>query len=102
MIEPSFTDLMKKVDSRYSLVIGVAKRAREITAGQEPVVSCKNTKAVDIATCEIAAGKVLLYNESEQFSGVPQSSAQNDRCLHDLEDVGEDAHPSDADTDTEQ
>lgn len=63
MIEPSFTDLMKKVDSRYSLVIGVAKRARQLTSGEEPAVSCKNSKAVDIATCEVAEGKILLLNE---------------------------------------
>ncbi len=32
MIEPSIDDLLERVDSKYSLVILAAKRAREITS----------------------------------------------------------------------
>lgn len=98
MIEPSFTDLMKKVDSRYSLVIGVAKRAREITAGQEPAVNCKNTKAVDIATCEIAAGKILLCNDSEQSAGAEQICISGKDCRCGPNEEAETAHLSSEDS----
>ena len=50
MIHPSYTELMKKINSdtelgeepvinsRYSIVIAAAKRARQIIAGAEPYV----------------------------------------------------------------
>ena len=37
MIEPSINELDKLVDSRYSLVCAVAKRAREIAGGADPL-----------------------------------------------------------------
>ena len=51
MLHPSYTDLMAVVNSevepgehpvvqsRYSIVLATAKRAREIIAGQEPLVN---------------------------------------------------------------
>ena len=51
MLHPSYTELMEKINkegeqgeepvinSRYSIVIATSKRAREIIAGDEPLVS---------------------------------------------------------------
>ena len=72
MIEPKIDDMLKQVDSRYSLVILAAKRAREINSyyGQlgegrhefiPPVVETGSlrSKPLAIALQEIAEGKVL-------------------------------------------
>ena len=56
MIYPQLTDLVEKSGSRYSLVIATAKRARQISAGAMPLVSCKSNKSVTIAINEIADG----------------------------------------------
>ena len=64
IIEPNLTELMKnkELDSRYTLVVAAAKRAREI-ASEDPSVD----KAVKAAVCEIADGKVhILAAEDEE------------------------------------
>ena len=38
MVFPSIDDLLKRVDSKYTLVSMVAKRARELTEGAEALV----------------------------------------------------------------
>ena len=58
MIYPSLDNLLKKVDSKYTLVILTSRRAREIVAGERPLVSSKSNKAVTIALEEIGADKV--------------------------------------------
>jgi len=37
MVEPTIDNLMEKVDSKYSLVVAAAKRARELVDGAEPL-----------------------------------------------------------------
>lgn len=61
IIEPNLTDLMKneELDSRYTLVVAAAKRAREI-ATEDPSVE----KAVKMAVSEIAKGKVHVIAAS--------------------------------------
>lgn len=58
MIYPSINKLMKKVDSKYTLVIEAAKRARQISDGAQKVTEAASDKPVTIATHEIAEGKV--------------------------------------------
>ena len=60
MIEPSFTELMKIVDSRYSLVIAVSKRARQLIDGEEPTIICPYAKPVDIAVNELARETIKI------------------------------------------
>jgi DNA-directed RNA polymerase subunit omega len=60
MIEPSLDDLVKKLDSKYTLVVLAAKRAREIMSGSTPLVDCKSNKPVTIALEELAAGKITF------------------------------------------
>ena len=49
---------MKKVDSNYTLVTLAAKRARELTDGDEPLVDVETTRVVSIAMEEIDQGKI--------------------------------------------
>jgi len=58
MINPSLDSLVKKVDSKYTLVVLAAKRAREIMDGQPPLIECKSNKPVTIALEEVAQGKM--------------------------------------------
>lgn len=58
MIEPSIDDLLEKVDSKYSLVVAAAKRARELVDGAEPLEKATSNKPVSIALCEIDKEKV--------------------------------------------
>lgn len=68
MLHPSYTDLMKVVNSevepgeapvvnsRYSIVMATAKRARQIIAGDEPLVTAKVDKPLSIAVEELNQG----------------------------------------------
>ena len=58
MLYPSINKLMEKVDSRYTLVVAAAKRAREIIDGDEKLTKVSSNKPVTIATHEIAEGKI--------------------------------------------
>ncbi|SMC56050.1 DNA-directed RNA polymerase subunit omega [Sporomusa malonica] len=58
MINPSLDVLVQKVDSKYTLVVLAAKRAREIMDGQQPLAESKSNKPVTIALEEIAQGKI--------------------------------------------
>lgn len=58
MIYPSLDLLLSKVDSKYTLVVLTARRAREVVAGDAIMVNSKSNKAVTIALEEIGADKV--------------------------------------------
>ena len=76
MIHPSYVELMKVVNndveigeepvvnSRYSIVIATAKRARQIIGGDEPLVeNAKGEKPLSIAVEELYTGKVKIMGE---------------------------------------
>jgi DNA-directed RNA polymerase subunit omega len=75
MLHPSYTDLMKVVNSeveegeepvvnsRYSIVMATAKRARQLIAGEEPLVNTKETKPLSIAINELNSGKIKIMPE---------------------------------------
>lgn len=58
LIKPTLESLMTKVDSKYTLVTLAAKRARQFTDGDEPLVDVDTTKVVSIAMEEIDQGKI--------------------------------------------
>ena len=77
MLHPSYTDLMETinsetegdtpvVNSRYSIVLATAKRAREIIAGQEPLVNTASNKPLSIAVDELYSGKVKIVGDDEE------------------------------------
>lgn len=68
MIYPSLDTLLQKVDSKYTLVVLTSRRAREIVAGDRPLVASKSNKAVTIALEEIGADKVT-YERVKPISG---------------------------------
>ena len=63
MKQPSLDVLMHNVDSKYTLVVAAAKRARLIMANTAPDDINKDVKPVSRALKEIADGKVNMdYN----------------------------------------
>lgn len=58
MIRPSLDVLVSKVDSKYTLVVLAAKRAREIMNGDAPLAESKSNKPVTLALEEIAQNKI--------------------------------------------
>ncbi len=77
MIHPSYTDLMEVVNSdvepgeqpvvqsRYSIVLATAKRARQIIAGDTPLVESKGDKPLSTAVKELYEGKVKIVGDDE-------------------------------------
>lgn len=62
--KPALSDLMNHVDSKYGLVIMVAKRARSVVDHNPDVVSAGRFNAVSMAMREVADGK-LHWQQSE-------------------------------------
>ena len=58
MMNPTVSELMKKVDSTYTLCNVVGKRARQLVEGARPLTGCNSGKPVSIATNEVREGKL--------------------------------------------
>lgn len=58
MKQPSLDVLMQKVDSKYTLVVAAAKRARVLMEDPNFDESSRGLKAVSVALNEMAYGKV--------------------------------------------
>ncbi len=58
MVQPSVTELLTKANNRFELVVMTAKRARQISAGAQPLTDEKEESTVTLAANEIAEGKV--------------------------------------------
>jgi len=78
MIHPSYADLMKVVNqdveegeqpvvqSRYSIVLATSKRARQIVAGDEPLINnADGMKPLSIAVEELYEGKIKIISDDE-------------------------------------
>ncbi len=78
MLHPSYSDLMKVVNSevepgeapvvnsRYSIVMATSKRARQIIAGDEPLVEGKEEKPLSVAVEELNQGKIKILGDEEE------------------------------------
>lgn len=69
MLRPAITQLISKNDSYYSLVIGVAKRAREIATELVDEKKTLEEKPVKTAVEELASGKYKIvesYDEEKE------------------------------------
>ncbi len=60
MIYPSADELEKRVDSRFTLVILAARRAKQLREGAPKLLDTPSTNPLTIALEEIAAGKVTF------------------------------------------
>lgn len=77
MLHPSYTDLMAVVNSeveageqpvvnsRYSIVLATAKRARQIIAGDSALVDISCQKPLSVAVEELYEGKVKIVSDDQ-------------------------------------
>jgi len=79
MLHPSYSDLMSVVNSevelgeapvvnsRYSIVLATAKRARQIINGSQPLIddSKANDKALSTAISELYNSKIKILSEED-------------------------------------
>ena len=78
MLHPSYSDLMKVVNSdvepgetkvvnsRYSIVMATAKRARQIVNGDEPLVDGDSEKPLSVAIEELNQGIIKIIGDEEE------------------------------------
>ena len=78
MLHPSYTDLMKVVNSeveagdqpvvnsRYSIVMATSKRARQIIAGDDILVEETSKKPLSMAVEELYQSKIKILNEDDE------------------------------------
>lgn len=78
MLHPSYSDLMKVVNSeveegdtpvvssRYSIVMATSKRARQIIAGDDPFVYAEGKKPLSMAVEELNEGKIKILADEEE------------------------------------
>ncbi len=60
MINPSIGELMEKVDSKFTLCVVVAKRARKLVDGCRPLVECSSKVPVTVAINELNENKLTF------------------------------------------
>ncbi len=77
MLHPSYSDLMQVVNSevepgetpvvnsRYSIVMATAKRARQIIDGDEAMVEGNELKPLSLAVEEVNQGKIKILSDEE-------------------------------------
>ena len=77
MLHPSYSDLLQVVNSevepgeakvtnsRYSIVMATSKRARQIIAGDEPLVKSDGKKPLSTAVEELYESKVKIVGDEE-------------------------------------
>lgn len=70
------------VENKYLLTMMVAKRAKQLRAGEKPLVETKNKRPVLIALQEISEGKVYLKDiqaseKSEKLAKAEELFSEN-------------------------
>ena len=58
IIDPPITSITKRANCRYTLIVEVSKRARQLVAGAEPLIATTETKPVSIAVREVDQGLI--------------------------------------------
>ena len=103
MLHPSYTDLIEAVNSgvepgeqpvvqsRYSIVIAAAKRARQLIAGADPLVAgAARKKPLSTAVQELYEQKVTILPEEEELPE-EASLTENDEAECGAKDAAEEA-----------
>ena len=87
MLHPSYQDLMEAVNSevepgeqplvqsRYSIVIAAAKRARQLVDGKDPLVPSYGKKPLSIAVDELYQQKVHILPPEDETEETEETAA---------------------------
>jgi len=89
MLHPNYTDLINAVNkdvepgeqpvvqSRYSIVIATAKRARQLIAGEEATVPSFGKKPLSVAIEELYRGKVKIVSDDDEDGADDKASPKD-------------------------
>ncbi|MDD7719442.1 MAG: DNA-directed RNA polymerase subunit omega [Eubacteriaceae bacterium] len=66
MLYPSVNEIRKRADSRYTIVVMAAKRARDIIDNKPILTDCDSNRPVSIASHEIAED-LITYSRDPEF-----------------------------------
>lgn len=85
MISPSIDELLEKVDNKYILSLLVAKRARTLIDGDDPLVDKYYTNKVTTSLNEIYEGKVLAHcgPKDEAQTEIDEETSENTELVED-------------------
>lgn len=84
MLHPSYAELINVVNSevengeenvvnsRYSIVMATAKRARQLIAGDEAMVDDRGKKALSVAVEELNEGKIKITSDESDEGDVAE------------------------------
>ncbi len=88
MLHPSYSDLMKVVNadaengetavvnSRYSIVMATAKRARQLVNGDEALVPENGKKPLSVAVEELNQGEIKIIGDEEEEETVEELAVE--------------------------
>lgn len=108
MLHPSYHDLIQAVNSgvepgeepvvqsRYSIVIATAKRARQLIAGEDAMVPSAGRKPLSVAVDELYRQKVKIVSEDDTADDEPKAAAAGTAEIEAAEVGAADAAESDA------
>lgn len=65
IVEPTTTELLKKVSNGFELSMVIAKRARQIQDGKEPMIDTKEKSSITIASIEFAKDKFKVIKSED-------------------------------------
>ena len=74
LLYPPIDEIKHKADSRYTLVIMAAKRARDLVADKPPLVDIDNNVPISIAAEEIVEGEITYRRPSESQEEIQEES----------------------------
>ena len=115
MLHPSYTDLIRivnsesegdtpVVNSRYSIVMAAAKRARQIVAGEAKVSEKEALKPLSTAVKELAEGKITILpddaSEDDELDIIKKPVLEiEDNTENDEEESADDTEAAEDDDD---
>lgn len=88
MLHPSYTDLINAVNSevepgeepvvqsRYSIVIATAKRARQLISGEDALVRSSGKKPLSVAVEELYESKIKILSEDNSDEELSEEEGQ--------------------------
>lgn len=100
MLHPSYNDLMNVVNSdvepgehpvvnsRYSIVLATAKRARQLIDGSQPLVDGNYPKPLSVAIEELSTSAIKIDSEEDDVEE-EEPVAENNEEVHTEEDSEE-------------
>ncbi len=69
MNQPVIDKLLENADSKYTVVVAVARRARQINEGSEGFLDANSNKPVTVALQEFGAGLIQWRRPGEEQAG---------------------------------